>query len=192
MAARPIAGYDLEAQASSWHAQPIVTCLSGRFFQNALIRYTRLAAETRRSARGEPADLARDRSDAVKIVVCTKQVPSVEDVRFNRDKGTIVREGVPNEINPFDRRALGQAIELKNQLGAEVVAVTMGPPQAREVLWECLAVGADRAIHINDPLLAGSDTLATARVLAALSARAGRPDLLREVQRGRRHRSGRA
>ncbi|HTE87287.1 MAG TPA: electron transfer flavoprotein subunit beta, partial [Dehalococcoidia bacterium] len=66
----------------------------------------------------------------MKIVICTKQIPSIEDVRFNRETGTIVREGVPNEINPYDRRALGQAVELKRQLGAEVVAVTMGPPQA--------------------------------------------------------------
>jgi electron transfer flavoprotein alpha subunit len=103
----------------------------------------------------------------VKIVLCTKQIPSVEDVRFNRETGTIVREGVPNEINPYDRRALGQAVALKKELDAEVVAVTMGPPQAVEVLWECLAAGADRAVHINDRALAGSDTLATARVLAA-------------------------
>jgi electron transfer flavoprotein alpha subunit len=113
----------------------------------------------------------------VKIVLCTKQVPSVEEVRFDREKGTIIREGVPNEINPFDRRALGSAIELKKQFGAEVVAVTMGPPQAKEVLWECLAIGADRAVHINDRALAGSDTLATARVLAALLQRE-QPDLI--------------
>lgn len=113
----------------------------------------------------------------MKIVVCTKQIPSVEDVRFNRETGTIVREGVPNEINPYDRRALGQAVELKKQLGAEVIAVTMGPPQAVEVLHECLAVGVDRAVHINDRALAGSDTLATARVLAAFLERE-RPDIV--------------
>ena len=113
----------------------------------------------------------------MKIVICTKQVPSVEDVRFNRETGTIVREGAPNEINPFDRRALGQAVQLKTQLGAEVVAVTMGPPQAKAVLLECLAAGADRAVHINDRALAGSDTLATARVLAAFLQRE-QPDLI--------------
>ncbi len=113
----------------------------------------------------------------MKIVLCTKQVPSVEEVHFNREAGTIIREGVPNEINPFDRRALGSAIELKKQFDAEVVVVTMGPPQAREVLWECLAIGADRAVHINDRALAGSDTLATARVLAAFLRRE-QPDLV--------------
>lgn len=109
----------------------------------------------------------------MKVIICTKQVPSVEGVSFNPDTRTIVRDGVPNEINPFDRRALGQAAELKNQFGAEIVAVTMGPPQAEEVLRECLAVGADRAIHLCDRGFAGSDTLATARTLAALLRREG-------------------
>jgi electron transfer flavoprotein alpha subunit len=118
-----------------------------------------------------------DGEGPVKIVLCTKQIPSVEEVRFNPETGTIIREGVPNEINPYDRRALGQAVALKKQFGAEVVAVTMGPPQAVEVLWECLAVGADRAVHINDRALAGSDTLATARVLAAFLKREN-PDLI--------------
>jgi electron transfer flavoprotein alpha subunit len=113
----------------------------------------------------------------IKIVICTKQVPSVEDVTFNPNTHTLVREGVPNEINPFDRRALGKAAELKKQRGAEVVAVTMGPPQAVDVLIECLAGGADRAVHIVDRLLAGSDTLVTARVLAAFLARE-RPDIV--------------
>lgn len=109
----------------------------------------------------------------MKIVVCTKQVPSVEAVSFNPETKTIIREGVPNEINPFDRRAIGQAVELKRQFGGEVVAVTMGPPQAEEVLRECLAAGADRAIHLCDRGFAGSDTLATSRALAALLRREG-------------------
>src|SRR5919197_2408420 len=113
----------------------------------------------------------------MKIVICTKQVPSVEEIGFNPETRTLVREGVPNEINAFDRRALGKAAELKQQYGAEVVAVTMGPPQAAEVLRECLATGADRAVHIVDRALAGSDTLVTARVLAAFLRREA-PDLV--------------
>ncbi len=104
----------------------------------------------------------------MKIAVCVKQVPSVEEVRFDPARKTIIRDGVPNEINPFDRRALGQAIALRDQVGGEVVAITMGPPQAEEVLRECLAVGADRAVHLCDRAMAGADTLATARTLAAL------------------------
>lgn len=109
----------------------------------------------------------------MKIVVLTKQVPSVEHVGFNPETRTIIREGVPNEVNPFDRRAIGQAVALKQQRGGEVVVVTMGPPQAEEALREHLAVGADRAIHLCDRAFAGSDTLATARALAAVLRREG-------------------
>lgn len=102
----------------------------------------------------------------MRIVVCIKQVPDVTEVRFDPERKTIVREGVKNVVNPFDRRAVTQAVELRRQMGGEVVVITMGPPQAREALVECLAMGADEGIHVCDPALAGSDTLVTARVLA--------------------------
>lgn len=102
----------------------------------------------------------------MKIAVCVKQVPEVAEIRFNSETNTIVREGVPNVVNPFDRRALAEAIRLRDLGGGEVVVITMGPPQAREALIECLAAGADRAIHLVDRAFAGSDTLATARALA--------------------------
>jgi electron transfer flavoprotein alpha subunit len=102
----------------------------------------------------------------MKIAVCIKQVPEVVEIRFDPDTNTIVREGVPNVVNPFDRRALAEAIRLRDLDGGEVVVITMGPPQAREALIECLAAGADRAIHLVDKAFAGSDTLATARALA--------------------------
>ena len=100
------------------------------------------------------------------IIVCIKQVPEVAEIKFNPDSNTIVREGVPSAVNPFDRRALAEAIRLRDLCGGEVVVITMGPPQAREALVECLGAGADRAIHLVDRLFAGSDTLATARTLA--------------------------
>jgi electron transfer flavoprotein alpha subunit len=109
----------------------------------------------------------------MKIVILTKQVPSVEHVGFNQETKTIIREGVPNEVNPFDRRAIGQAVALKEQFGGEIVVATMGPPQAEEALREHLAAGADRAVHLCDRAFAGSDTLATARALAALLRREG-------------------
>lgn len=102
----------------------------------------------------------------MKIAVCIKQVPEVAEIRFDPATKTIVREGVPNVVNPFDRRALAEAIRLRELYGGEVVVITMGPPQAREALIECLAAGADRAIHLVDEAFAGSDTLATARALA--------------------------
>jgi len=73
---------------------------------------------------------------------------------------------VANIVNPFDRRALAEAIRLRDLCGGEVVVLTMGPPQAREALVDCLGAGADRAIHLADPAFGGSDTLATARALA--------------------------
>jgi len=102
----------------------------------------------------------------MRIIVCIKQVPEVSEIRFDPKTNTIVREGVPNVVNPFDRRALAEAIRLRDLDGGEVVVITMGPPQAREALVECLGAGANRAIHLVGREFAGSDTLATARALA--------------------------
>jgi electron transfer flavoprotein alpha subunit len=102
----------------------------------------------------------------MKILVCIKQVPFVDQIRLDPATRRLVREGVPNEINPFDRRALAVAVNLRNQWDGEIVVVTMGPPQAREALVEALAVGCDRAVHLSGHEFAGSDTLATARALA--------------------------
>lgn len=102
----------------------------------------------------------------MRSIVCIKQVPEVSEIRFDPKTNTIVREGVPNVVNPFDRRALAEAIRLRDLGGGEVVVITMGPPQAREALVECLGAGADRAIHLVGREFAGSDTLATARALA--------------------------
>ncbi len=103
----------------------------------------------------------------MRIVVCIKQVPYIDQLKFDFDTKRVIREGVESEINPFDKRALTEAIKLKNKLGAETVVVTMGPPQAESALREALAMGADRAVHILGREFAGSDTLATARALAA-------------------------
>jgi electron transfer flavoprotein alpha subunit len=102
----------------------------------------------------------------LKIIVCIKQVPNVSELRFDEEKKTLIREGVHNEINPFDRRAITFASELKKKYHGEVVVVTMGPPQAKDALLEALAMGADRALHLLDRAFAGSDTLATSRALA--------------------------
>jgi electron transfer flavoprotein alpha subunit len=103
----------------------------------------------------------------MKIAVCVKQVPLVSAMKFDPTTKTLVREGVPVEVSAFDIRALLRALELRDEHGGEVVAMTMGPPQAVEALAECLALGADRAIHLCDRAFAGADTLATARALAA-------------------------
>ncbi len=102
----------------------------------------------------------------IRIAVCVKQVPAVSMLTFDTESRRIVREGVPNEVNPFDVIAMSAAAGIKQAMPAEVVAFTMGPPQAREALVQCLAMGADRAVHLVDLAFAGSDTLATARALS--------------------------
>src|SRR5216110_3412103 len=113
----------------------------------------------------------------MRIVVCVKWVPALGSLRFDPETRRLVREGVPGEVSSFDLRALGAAVALRAMHGGEVVALSMGPPGARDGLVECLALGADRALHLLDPLLAGSDTLATARALAAVLLREA-PDLV--------------
>jgi electron transfer flavoprotein alpha subunit len=102
----------------------------------------------------------------MKVVILVKQVPLVTDLKFDPETKTLIREGVPNVINPYDRLAIVEGVKLKKAHGGEVVAVTMGPPQARDAMVEALALGCDRAVHIVDRAFAGSDTLATARTLS--------------------------
>src|SRR5512135_89775 len=102
----------------------------------------------------------------MQILVPIKQVPFVDQLQFDRQAKRLIREGVESEINPFDKRALTQAIQLKQPLDAQVVVITMGPPQAKDALVEALAMGADRAVHLLGREFAGADTLATARALA--------------------------
>lgn len=102
----------------------------------------------------------------MKIVVLVKQVPVVSAMKLDPETKTLKREGVPSEVSAFEIRALLKAIELRNAQGGEVVALTMGPPQARAALEHCLALGADRGLHLVDRAFAGADTLATARALA--------------------------
>src|SRR5713226_10252645 len=109
----------------------------------------------------------------MKTIVLIKQVPVVAAMKLDPETKTLKREGVPSEVSSFDIRALLKAIELRNSHGGEVVALTMGPPQAKAALEHCLALGADRAVHLVDRAFAGSDTLATARALALALKREG-------------------
>jgi electron transfer flavoprotein alpha subunit len=101
----------------------------------------------------------------LRIAVCIKQIPLIEDANFDPVTKTIRRDGV-NVISAFDLRAISLAVEFKQSLGAHVTVATMGPPQARAALTDALAMGMDRAVHLEDRAFAGSDTLATARTLA--------------------------
>ena len=104
----------------------------------------------------------------MKIVVCVKQVPEIADVKVNPKTGTLVREGVSSILNPFCEYALDHAVRLKSaHQEAEVIAVTMGPLQAKSALLRCLELGADQAVLVSDRKFAGADTWATALTLAA-------------------------
>ncbi len=112
----------------------------------------------------------------MKIVVCVKQVPEITDVKVNPATGTLIREGITSILNPFCEYALDHALNLKSEIpDIEVIAITMGPPQAKSALLRCLELGADRAMLISDRKFAGADTWATALTLSA-AIRAAVPD----------------
>ena len=100
------------------------------------------------------------------IVVCLKQVPDTTAVKIDPKTGTLIRDGVPSIINPEDKHALEAALQIKENNGAKVTVVSMGPPQAESALREALCMGADEAVLITDRAFAGADTLATSKALA--------------------------
>src|SRR5512139_1900068 len=118
------------------------------------------------------------RRSKVKIVVCVKQVPDTTDVKINPETNTLIREGVASITNPFDEFATEEALLTKEKYGGEVHVITMGPPQAIEVLKNALAVGADKAYLVSDRAFAGADTLATAYTLAKTIEMIGNVDLV--------------
>ena len=113
----------------------------------------------------------------MKTAVCMKYVPIIARMKFDYEAKTILREGVPSEVNPFDLLGLVRAVELKRSPLDEVVVISMGPPGASEGLTNCVALGADRAVLVTDRALAGSDTLATSRALSLALLRE-KPDLI--------------
>lgn len=99
------------------------------------------------------------------IVVCIKQVPDTSEVRINPETNTLVREGVPSIINPYDLHALEAALQLREKTGGKVTVITMGPPQAEDALREAVSMGADDVRLISDRAFAGADTWATSYAL---------------------------
>ena len=102
----------------------------------------------------------------MKIVVCIKQVPDTTEIKLDPVTGTLIRDGVPSIMNPDDKGGLEFALRLKDQYGAHVTVITMGPPQAEAILREAFAMGVDRAILLSDRKFAGADTLATSNTIA--------------------------
>ena len=103
----------------------------------------------------------------LRIVVCIKQVPDTTQVRIDPETNTLVREGIPAIINPFDLHAIEVGVQLKERYGGTCAMVCMGPPQAVEALQKALSFGADEGVLLSDRALVGSDTLATSAALAA-------------------------
>ena len=112
------------------------------------------------------ADRTRNRPKLKNVVVAVKQVPDTTQVKVDPVTGTLIREGVPFIVNPFDTHAVEAALFLKDNYGCRVTAISMGPPNAVMTLKRCLALGVDDAILISDRLFGGADTLATSFVLA--------------------------
>jgi electron transfer flavoprotein alpha/beta subunit len=99
------------------------------------------------------------------IVVCIKQVPETSDVEWDSTTGSLLREGVEGILNPNDKNALEAALQIRENHGGEITALSMGPRQAEEVLREALSMGVDKAILLSDGVFAGSDTLSTSYIL---------------------------
>lgn len=101
------------------------------------------------------------------IVVCIKQVPDSAQIRVHPVTNTIMRQGVPAIVNPYDLYALEEALKLKDEYGGRVTVLTMGPPMAEAALRKAISYGADDAVLVTDRAFAGSDTLATSCALAS-------------------------
>lgn len=110
------------------------------------------------------------------IIACIKQVPDTTQVQIDPVTNTLVREGIPFIVNPYDTHALEEALRLRDRFGLRVAAISMGPPNAEATLRKALALGADEAILLSDRVFGGADTLATSNVLAAAIRRLGGQD----------------
>lgn len=116
---------------------------------------------------------------AFKVIVCAKQVPDTNEIKINPETGTLMRDGVPSILNHDDANALEEALTLKDKFDdVHITVVTMGPPQAQDLLFECLAMGADEGILVSDRAVGGSDTWATSNAIAAAVRKLGDFDLI--------------
>jgi electron transfer flavoprotein alpha/beta subunit len=114
----------------------------------------------------------------VNIIVLVKQVYQSADLRVDRSTKTLVTQGVARVISETDKNAIEEAVRLKEKHGGKITAISMGPPEAKEALREALAMGADEACLLTDPLFEGSDAHAIANVLAAAITKIANFDLV--------------
>jgi electron transfer flavoprotein beta subunit len=100
------------------------------------------------------------------VVACIKQVPDTTQVKIDPETNTLVREGIPFIMNPFDTHALEESLRLKDRYGVRVAAISMGPPNAEMTLRKALSLGVDEVVLLSDRVFGGADTLATSMVLS--------------------------
>lgn len=112
------------------------------------------------------------------IVCCIKQVPASSNVEIDPVTGNLIRDGSNSKMNPYDLYALEVALRFKEAVGAKITTITMGPPQAKEVLEESLWMGCDSSYLLTDRKFAGADVVATAYTLSSGIKRAGAYDLI--------------
>lgn len=114
----------------------------------------------------------------MRIIVCVKQVPDPEHASMDVESGTVVRDGVELIVNPFDLYAVEEALKIKEEFGGEVIAISMGPPQAEDALKEVIAMGADEGILLTSLDFAGADTWATSYTIAMACRKIGDFDII--------------
>ncbi|WP_455367620.1 electron transfer flavoprotein subunit beta/FixA family protein [[Eubacterium] cellulosolvens] len=114
----------------------------------------------------------------IKIVACIKQVPDTTEVKIDSTTGTLIREGIPTVINPFDLHAIEEGLRIIERIGGRVIAISMGPPQAKEAVKDALAMGCHEGILLTDRAFVGADTLATSYTLACGIRKTGIFDLV--------------
>jgi len=118
------------------------------------------------------------KTKALQIIFTIKQVPDTHEVRIDPKTNSLIREGIPSIVNPEDKNAVEAALILREKHGGTITVLTMGPPQAEEVLTEVIAMGADRGILLTDRAFAGADTLVTAFTLSRAIRKLGKFDLI--------------
>jgi len=114
----------------------------------------------------------------VRILVCVKQAVDVSQLKVDSTTRRLIIADAPKKISDFDKSALEEAIRIKEKLGGEVLTLTVGPEEAKTTLREALAMGADKAYLISDPIFENSDTLATSYILAEVVKKIGAFDLI--------------
>lgn len=112
------------------------------------------------------------------IVVLVKQVPAISDIEIDAKDNNLVRVGAPTMLNPVDLHAIEAALKIKEAVGGTITLLTMGTATAGDAMRDGIAIGADKGILITDERMAGSDTLATGRILAKAIEKIGNVDLV--------------